>query len=66
MIEIKPSFTKSNKFKAEDLVCYCFEYTKKDIENDFNSNGRSLIYKKIVLEKKAGGCKCASKNPTGN
>lgn len=66
MIEIKSSFPKRNKFNDEDLVCYCFEYRKKDIENDFNENGRSLIYEKIVLEKKAGGCHCASKNPSGN
>jgi len=65
MIEIKSSFPKRNKFNDEDLVCYCFEYTKKDIENDFNENSRSLIYEKIVFEKKAGECNCASKNPSG-
>ena len=65
MIDIKSSFPKKNKSSDEDLVCYCFEYTKKDIENDFNKNGRSLIYEKIVFEKKAGGCNCASKNPSG-
>jgi hypothetical protein len=66
MVEIKSNYPKRNKFNDEDLVCYCFEYTKKDIENDFNENGRSLIYEKIVSEKKAGGCSCASKNPSGN
>ena len=65
MIEIKPSIPKQNKFNDEDLVCHCFEYTKKDIENDFTENGSSLIYKKIVFEKKEGGCNCASKNPGG-
>jgi hypothetical protein len=65
MIEIKSSFVKRYKFNDEDLVCYCFEYTKKDIENDFDNNGRSLIYEKIVSEKKAGACNCASKNPSG-
>ncbi|HEX9021439.1 MAG TPA: hypothetical protein VF903_09275, partial [Nitrospirota bacterium] len=65
MIEIKSTFNNRNKFDDEDLVCYCFGYTKKDIENDFNEHGRSLIYEKIVHEKKAGGCNCASKNPTG-
>ncbi len=65
MTEIKSSFPKQNRFNDEDLVCYCFEYTKKDIENDFNQNGRSLIYEKVALEKKAGGCKCVSKNPSG-
>ena len=66
MIELKSSFPKPHNFGDDDLVCYCFEYTKKDIENDFNENGRSIIYEKIVVEKKAGGCKCASKNPSGN
>ena len=64
MIEIKSSFPKQNKFNDDDLVCYCFKHTKKDIENDLIENGRSLIYEKIVLEKKAGGCNCASTNPS--
>ena len=65
MIEMKPNFQNKNEFNDNDLVCYCFEYTKKDIENDFNKNGKSLIYEKIVSEKKAGGCNCALKNPKG-
>jgi len=65
MIEIKSSSPKQQKFSDDDLVCYCFEYTKIDIENDFNENGRSLIYEKIVYEKRIGRCKCASKNPSG-
>jgi len=65
MIEIKPTFPRHNQFNDEDLVCYCFKHTKKDIENDFNENGRSHIYEKIVLEKKVGGCNCASQNPRG-
>jgi len=66
MIEIKSGFSKRKYFNDEDLVCYCFEYTKKDIELDFIKNGRSLIYEKIVSEKRAGGCHCATKNPSGN
>ncbi len=65
MIEIKSNFQKRNAFNDDDLVCYCFKYTKKDVENDFNENGRSLIYEKIAHEKKTGGCNCASKNPKG-
>jgi hypothetical protein len=65
MIEIKSNFSKQKKLNDEDLVCFCFEYMKKDIENDFSENGRSLIYEKIALEKKAGKCNCASKNPSG-
>jgi hypothetical protein len=62
---IKANIQKRIDFKDNDLVCYCFKYTKKDIENDFDKNGRSLIYEKIASEKKAGGCNCTSKNPYG-
>jgi hypothetical protein len=65
MIEIISNIQNQNEFKGDDLVCYCFEYTKKDIENDFKDNGRSLIYEKIASEKKAGGCNCGSRNPKG-
>lgn len=59
------TFQGLKKLGENDLVCYCFEYTKKDIEDDFRKNGRSLIYAKIIFEKKAGGCSCALKNPKG-
>jgi hypothetical protein len=48
-----------------DLICYCFEYTRDDIEQDYIKNGRSLIMEKIAAEKKSGGCDCAIKNPKG-
>lgn len=48
-----------------DLICYCFEYTRQDIERDFLQNGRSSIMERITAEKKAGGCDCADKNPKG-
>lgn len=63
MIEIEPHFQKTNEFKDDDLVCYCFKYSKIDIENDYRDNGRSLIYEKIASEKNAGGCNCAKENP---
>jgi hypothetical protein len=50
---------------ASDLICYCFGYTRRDIEQDFLKNGRSLILEKISAEKKTGGCDCAAKNPKG-
>ena len=65
MIEIEPKKNKSNVFKDDDLVCYCFKYTKMDIENDWKENGRSLIYRKIASEKKQGKCNCATLNPKG-
>jgi copper chaperone CopZ len=51
--------------QKDSLICYCFEYTKDAIEQDFTKNGRSLIMEKIAAEKKAGGCDCATKNPKG-
>lgn len=65
MIQIRPKIERQHKFSDDDLVCYCFGYTKKDIENDLNRNGQSHIYEKIVREKKTGGCNCALKNPKG-
>ena len=51
--------------EMSDLICYCFEYTKEDIEKDFLINGRSLILEKISYEKKLGNCQCSVKNPKG-
>ncbi len=48
-----------------DLICYCFKYSRDDIEQDYIKNGRSLIMDNIMAEKKIGGCDCAIKNPKG-
>jgi NAD(P)H-nitrite reductase large subunit len=55
----------NNQFKDDDLICYCFEYTKKDIEDDFRANGYSTIMEKIKKEKSSNGCNCEVKNPKG-
>jgi hypothetical protein len=66
MIEILSSPREGNEFNDDDLVCYCFGYTRKDIETDYvDHNGRSMIIERISLEKKAGKCDCARKNPKG-
>jgi len=65
MIKINPIDQEKTEFKDNDLVCYCFQYTKKQIENDFIDKGESTILKKIALEKKNGRCDCATKNPKG-
>jgi hypothetical protein len=49
----------------EKLICYCFGYTTSDIERDVLANNKSTIMEKIMFEKKAGGCQCATKNPKG-
>ena len=54
-----------NEFQSDDLVCYCFKFTRNDIEQDYMKNGESTIIAKISSEKKSGGCDCAIKNPKG-
>jgi len=49
----------------QPLVCHCFGYTADHIREDLRQHGRSLIMERIVAEKKAGGCRCATANPTG-
>ena len=65
MVNLSPFNQDRDEFNDNDLVCYCFQYTKKEIEKDYVDNGRSKILEKITLEKKTGGCDCAQKNPKG-
>ena len=55
----------SNPHSKDQSICYCFGYTKHDLEEDFRSNGKSLIMERIMAEKRLGGCQCDSKNPSG-
>ena len=52
-------------FKNDDLVCFCFEHTRNDIERDYLDNGKSTIMAAIAAGKKGGRCDCAVKNPKG-
>jgi len=65
MINIGSLDQGNSEFKDNDLVCYCFQYTKRKIEEDYLTNGRSTILEKIIREKKTGGCDCARKHPRG-
>lgn len=47
----------------DDVFCHCYEYTKKDIEQDYRKNKQSTILEKIAAEKKAELCNRARKNP---
>ncbi len=57
--------SEKTNIQIDDLVCFCFDYTRNAIEQDFIKNGRSLIMEKIAAEKKVGGCDCKNKNPKG-
>lgn len=50
---------------GDEIVCWCFGYTRGDIADDFIRNGKSTIEEKISDELKNGGCRCAEKNPKG-
>jgi len=54
-----------DEFQGTDLVCFCFGYTRNDIEQDFIKNGQSTIMAKIESQTRSGGCDCAKKNPKG-
>lgn len=47
-------------------IRYCFGYTDEDIIKDALANkGVSTILKRIVNEKKMGGCNCGTNHPLG-
>jgi hypothetical protein len=51
--------------RESELICYCFNFTRGDIERDFAQNARSLILEAIIAAKRMGACRCAVKNPKG-
>jgi hypothetical protein len=46
-------------------VCYCFGFTRKDIENEIAETGRSTVAERISAEVKQGNGACEVKNPSG-
>ncbi|WP_175476574.1 hypothetical protein [Syntrophus gentianae] len=62
MIKLGP-FNDDADFKDNDPICYCFNYTKAEIEKDYIDHGRSTILEKIALANRNGGCDCTQKNP---
>jgi hypothetical protein len=50
---------------AIEIICYCFNRTRADIEHDYRRNGRSLILEEIIAAKRLGACRCAAQNPKG-
>ena len=48
-----------------ELVCYCFGYSRLEIREDAVTHGRSTIMERIMAESKAGTCRCAARNPKG-
>ena len=46
-------------------VCYCFGFSRKDIQAEVVETGRSAIALRITAEVKEGRCACEVKNPSG-
>jgi hypothetical protein len=65
MKTLSSNINQEGSFEDDDLVCYCFQYKRKDIESDVKNNGYSKILEKIIAEKKSNRCKCKEKNPKG-
>ena len=55
-----------SKETAEPIpVCYCFGFTRKDIQREIAETGLSTVANRISAEVKAGNCACEVKNPSG-
>ena len=48
------------------MVCYCFEHTKDEIQDDYQAQGESRIEDRIREKVTAGSCSCEVMNPKGN
>ncbi len=45
-------------------ICYCFNYTDADIQNDVKAHGgRSTIFERIAKAKREHTCDCETKHP---
>jgi len=50
---------------SQQYVCYCFQHTADDIEQDVKVHGKSVIMEQILAESKDGNCNCQTNNPKG-
>jgi NAD(P)H-nitrite reductase large subunit len=46
-------------------LCYCFDYTRADVQRDIEERGRTEIPARIKAEVQAGFCACEVRNPAG-
>lgn len=73
-------FSKAQSFTTEDMtvpvfqkdegesvhVCYCFDYTRKNLRDEVRKNGSSKAVEEISALVKKGRCACEFRNPQGN
>lgn len=46
-------------------LCYCFGYTREDIQQEIEQHSSTQIPQRIKTEIQAGFCACEVKNPSG-
>ena len=46
-------------------ICYCFNFDRQAIQEDFRNKGSTEILKIITARVKAGECQCEVTNPSG-
>lgn len=49
----------------EELVCFCFNHTKAELENAIQENRENDIIEDIKAKIKDPGCSCKTMNPSG-
>ena len=49
----------------EDLVCYCFNHTKSELETAIKDGTENDIIEDIKAKIKNPGCSCKTLNPSG-
>jgi len=47
----------------KELVCYCFQHTQEDLEQDVRTHGKSTIMEQIMASSRDGKCNCKINNP---
>ncbi len=62
-LRVIPSFKGAPS--RNDLVCYCFLYSRQAIEDELRASGDTTIFDRITAEVKAGNCACEVRNPSG-
>lgn len=46
-----------------EILCYCFGFTRKDIMDDLRQHGTSTLLTKITNAKLSGKCRCVDTHP---
>ena len=51
--------------ERDHLICYCFGFGEREIEEELRCTGRSTVADRIAAEIRAGRCDCGALNPSG-